>query len=395
MEELLEFLQVDLEKDFGYHDDEAINALAQSIAELRKAKMHLPRDPPSDSEKPTRPFGVLLQSDNVSLYTVTDNQSTLGSIVLRQDGTTGMETAHTSSEEDVADPAEEHAEQQMKNSKEASNAKQVMALTAKEICDEIKFIDSATNALNTPDVELDNFAILDHREQEAASLNGISEIVKMVEEMEREQFGTASSSSPSGRGEERFGTDEVILSSATSVLVALRGTTTSDSEDFMQDWPDSRNPYTLSTDQKDSQYSSQTSSPSKETFKSTVASAKQANGGDRSIARRTSIPKLVSTRNSSDVTTSTYTSTTFTQNKVPSFIPRVVRSPTSGDSRDQRDGHRPQQVTISVGKESGLRSTGRRGSATDPEKVRIFVPYDDMSRVVGNKGSNALPAVDT
>ena len=183
----------------------------------------------------------------------------------------------------------------------------------------------------------------------------------------------------------------MILSSATSVLVALRGTTASDSEDFMQDWPDSRSPYTLSADQKDTQYSSQTSSSSGNILTNTHATAsKKANGGDRGIARRTSIPKLVSTRHSSDVMSSTYPAAT--QNKAPSFIPRVVRSPTSGESRSQ-------QVTISVGKESGLRSAGRRGSATDPEKVRIFVPYDDnsrqMSRVAANNGSNPLPAVDT
>ncbi|RWS31228.1 USP6 N-terminal-like protein [Leptotrombidium deliense] len=35
MEDLIEFLQVELEKDFGYHDDQAITALQQSINELR------------------------------------------------------------------------------------------------------------------------------------------------------------------------------------------------------------------------------------------------------------------------------------------------------------------------------------------------------------------------
>jgi hypothetical protein len=35
MEQLIEFLQIELEKDFGYHDDQAINALQQSIQELR------------------------------------------------------------------------------------------------------------------------------------------------------------------------------------------------------------------------------------------------------------------------------------------------------------------------------------------------------------------------
>jgi len=38
MEELIPFLQIELEKDFGYHDDDAINALQQSISELRYVK---------------------------------------------------------------------------------------------------------------------------------------------------------------------------------------------------------------------------------------------------------------------------------------------------------------------------------------------------------------------
>jgi hypothetical protein len=35
MEQLIEFLQIELEKDFGYHDDQAITALQQSVQELR------------------------------------------------------------------------------------------------------------------------------------------------------------------------------------------------------------------------------------------------------------------------------------------------------------------------------------------------------------------------
>ena len=148
MEELLEFLQVDLEKDFGYHDDEAITALAQSIAELRKSRMHLPRDPPPETEKPTRPFGFLLQSDNVSLYTMTDNQSTRGSIVLKhQDGASVLDSALTSSEEDLS-PA-----QKQKAGQPDSDVTLKADRTLTEISQELKFIDSAINALNTPEYE--------------------------------------------------------------------------------------------------------------------------------------------------------------------------------------------------------------------------------------------------
>ena len=99
MEDLIEFLQVDLEKDFGYHDDEAITALQQSIAELRKHKMDLPTDAPSDLERPTKPFGYLLQADNASLSAGYDDQSVVGSIILKQgdSGSIGGNSSRASS----------------------------------------------------------------------------------------------------------------------------------------------------------------------------------------------------------------------------------------------------------------------------------------------------------
>lgn len=38
MEETIEFLQIELEKDFGYHDDSAIQALQQSVQDLKYVK---------------------------------------------------------------------------------------------------------------------------------------------------------------------------------------------------------------------------------------------------------------------------------------------------------------------------------------------------------------------
>ncbi|XP_023236191.1 USP6 N-terminal-like protein [Centruroides sculpturatus] len=58
MEELVDFLQVRLEHDFGYHDDAAIDALKTSVEELRKHKMHMPDKAPSN-EFPKRPFGLV------------------------------------------------------------------------------------------------------------------------------------------------------------------------------------------------------------------------------------------------------------------------------------------------------------------------------------------------
>ena len=60
MDELMEFLQKTLELDFGYEDDFVIEtALKDSLAELRSSRLHS-AGPPSESEKPQKPFGLLL-----------------------------------------------------------------------------------------------------------------------------------------------------------------------------------------------------------------------------------------------------------------------------------------------------------------------------------------------
>ncbi|RWS11015.1 USP6 N-terminal-like protein [Dinothrombium tinctorium] len=102
MEELIEFLQVELEKDFGYHDDQAISALQQSIAELRRRKMELPKEAPAENEKPMRPFGYLLEQDNLSVMTG-DDRSLAGSIILRPDNFSLAQTSRSESEADEND----------------------------------------------------------------------------------------------------------------------------------------------------------------------------------------------------------------------------------------------------------------------------------------------------
>lgn len=58
MEELVEFLQIKLEQDFGYHDDAAVDALQASMEELHKHKLDHPgRAPPH--ELPQKPFGLI------------------------------------------------------------------------------------------------------------------------------------------------------------------------------------------------------------------------------------------------------------------------------------------------------------------------------------------------
>ncbi|KAM9846140.1 USP6 N-terminal-like protein [Aulostomus maculatus] len=58
MEELVEFLQVTLSKDFYFEDDFVIEQLQVSMAELRKAKLELPA-PGKEDEFPKKPLGQL------------------------------------------------------------------------------------------------------------------------------------------------------------------------------------------------------------------------------------------------------------------------------------------------------------------------------------------------
>ncbi|XP_013783393.1 USP6 N-terminal-like protein isoform X2 [Limulus polyphemus] len=60
LEEIVEFLQVKLEQDFGYHDDAAVDALTTSVEDLRKHKLHLPGRRP-DHELPQKPFGLMTE----------------------------------------------------------------------------------------------------------------------------------------------------------------------------------------------------------------------------------------------------------------------------------------------------------------------------------------------
>lgn len=59
IEELINFLQSDLEQDFGYNDDEVIQALFKSIKELKRRGLDKPKDEPSLDELPSKPFGAL------------------------------------------------------------------------------------------------------------------------------------------------------------------------------------------------------------------------------------------------------------------------------------------------------------------------------------------------
>ncbi|GAB1605415.1 Hypothetical predicted protein [Argonauta hians] len=60
MDEILNFLHYQLEKDFGYDDDTVIDQLQLSLEELRKAKMDVGPKPKA-AEFPTLPFGLDIQ----------------------------------------------------------------------------------------------------------------------------------------------------------------------------------------------------------------------------------------------------------------------------------------------------------------------------------------------
>lgn len=62
MDEMTEFLQSSLHKNFGYDDDYVIKALRHSMTELRRYHMDLP-PPPNENELPKYKFGTFIEPD--------------------------------------------------------------------------------------------------------------------------------------------------------------------------------------------------------------------------------------------------------------------------------------------------------------------------------------------
>jgi len=60
MEDLMNFFQGSLEKDFGYSDDLVIESMRSCSDELRRAHLDLPLPPADESELPSKPFGVFV-----------------------------------------------------------------------------------------------------------------------------------------------------------------------------------------------------------------------------------------------------------------------------------------------------------------------------------------------
>ncbi|KAG8194636.1 hypothetical protein JTE90_003109 [Oedothorax gibbosus] len=78
MDELIEFLQIKLEQDFGYYDDVAIDALQNTILDLQKHKLHLP-GVAHPNELPQKPFGLITRPESSNTRRTLSNggQSTL------------------------------------------------------------------------------------------------------------------------------------------------------------------------------------------------------------------------------------------------------------------------------------------------------------------------------
>ena len=58
MDELIEHLQINLEKDFGYEDDHVVDKLREVINELASNRLDIPGRPSQD-ELPSKPFGMI------------------------------------------------------------------------------------------------------------------------------------------------------------------------------------------------------------------------------------------------------------------------------------------------------------------------------------------------
>ncbi|GAB0090019.1 Rab-GTPase-TBC domain [Sergentomyia squamirostris] len=90
MDLIVQYLQVQLHKDFGSDDDYVIKALEQGMEELRKNKMDLP-PPPGEHELPKRPFGEFREPSieskigrRKSIFSETEREAT-DNVILRRD----------------------------------------------------------------------------------------------------------------------------------------------------------------------------------------------------------------------------------------------------------------------------------------------------------------------
>ena len=64
-------LQINLEKDFGYSDDDVVNELKEALSDLGSKRMDT-AGRPSDEELPKSPFGLAAQQESHTRLTATN-----------------------------------------------------------------------------------------------------------------------------------------------------------------------------------------------------------------------------------------------------------------------------------------------------------------------------------
>ncbi|XP_076849855.1 USP6 N-terminal-like protein isoform X2 [Brachyhypopomus gauderio] len=99
MEELVEFLQVTLSKNFFFEDDFVVEQLQNSMSELRRYKLELPPEG-KDEEFPKKPLG-LLPPEPAGLATVAANHVANGQMPARQREADGPPVVSTAAESSV------------------------------------------------------------------------------------------------------------------------------------------------------------------------------------------------------------------------------------------------------------------------------------------------------
>lgn len=82
MDEITDFLQCQLHRDFGYSDDFVIKVLEQSMTDLRRFKMDLP-PPPQECELPKYECGRFIEPDYESKVSSFENYHGFGYPVFR------------------------------------------------------------------------------------------------------------------------------------------------------------------------------------------------------------------------------------------------------------------------------------------------------------------------
>ncbi|KAF4079589.1 hypothetical protein AMELA_G00179790 [Ameiurus melas] len=112
MEDLVEFLQVTLSKDFLFDDDYVIEQLQSSMAELRRTKLELP-PPGKDEEFPTKPLGQL-PPEPVGLVPKKANHIANGRMEALPSPSTATETTVSANREkkDLADKTSQKIEKE-------------------------------------------------------------------------------------------------------------------------------------------------------------------------------------------------------------------------------------------------------------------------------------------